>query len=153
MDVTIFSGTATFRDLARIAGFLNSLYLAVGSISRSFTRQIHSTLQSRSYWDCKFVLSLSLAEELRFWYLNIDAYNGFGVQLKFIPGAVIYCDASDYAFGGYCLELNKSQCEVFTQTSRPGQKAYYWSKPSVFFGCPKFPEYDSVENRFQSTKF
>ena len=73
LDVMIFSGTATFRDLARIAGFLNSLYLAVGSVSRLFTRQIHSTLQSRSYWDCKLVLSPSLAEELRFWYLNIDA--------------------------------------------------------------------------------
>ena len=46
LDVMIFSGTAIFRDLARIAGFLNSLYLAVGSISRLFPRQIHSTLQS-----------------------------------------------------------------------------------------------------------
>ena len=97
-----------FRELfGKSCWVLKFIVLAVGSNLRLFTRQIRSTFQLRSYWDCKFVLSPSLVEELKFWYLNIDAYNGFSSQPKFIPGAVIYYDASDYVFGGYCLELNK----------------------------------------------
>ena len=84
------SGNATFRQLSRIAGFMNSLSLSLGPIARLFTRQIHSTLQSRSFWDHSIVLSPPLIEELRFWFNNIDAYNGFSIQPKFTPGAVIF---------------------------------------------------------------
>ena len=54
LDATISSGSSTFRDLARVAGFINSLYLAVGPIARLFTRQIHLTPQARSSWDSTF---------------------------------------------------------------------------------------------------
>ena len=40
-------------------------------------------------------------EGLRFWFLNIETFNGYGIQPKFSPGAVIFCDASDYAFGSF----------------------------------------------------
>ena len=59
LDSMISSGSATFRGLARVAGFINSLYLAVGPIARLFTRQMHATIQARSFWDCPF-LSLGL---------------------------------------------------------------------------------------------
>ena len=54
LDSMISSGTgsATFRGFARVAGFINSLYLAVGPIARLFTRQMHATIQARSFWDC-----------------------------------------------------------------------------------------------------
>ena len=38
LDFMISSGSATFRGLARVAGFINSLYLAVGPIARLFPR-------------------------------------------------------------------------------------------------------------------
>ena len=38
LDSMISSGSATFRGLAPVAGFINSLYLAVGPIARSFAR-------------------------------------------------------------------------------------------------------------------
>ena len=50
-------------------------------------------------WDCSFFLSRPLQEELLFWFANIEAFNGYGIQPKFTPGAVVFCDASDYAFG------------------------------------------------------
>lgn len=53
----ISSRTATFRDLARVAGFINSLHLAASPIARLFTRQIHSNIQARSRWDCSFPIS------------------------------------------------------------------------------------------------
>ena len=75
------SGSATFRGLARVAGFINSLYLAVGPVARLFTRQMHATIQARSSWDCSFSLSPALSEELRFWFANIEAFNGYGPDM------------------------------------------------------------------------
>ena len=106
LDSMISSGSATFRGLARVAGFINSLCLAVGPTARLFTRQMHATIQARSFWDCSFSLSSPLQEELRFWFANIEAFNGCGIQPKFTPVAVIFCDASDYPFGGYQIRLN-----------------------------------------------
>lgn len=66
LDPMVSSGSATFRELARVAGFINSLYLAVGPIAKLFTRQTHATIQARSYRDCSFSLSSPLSQELRF---------------------------------------------------------------------------------------
>ena len=79
LDAIISARTATFRDLARVGGFINSLYLAVGPIARLFTRQIHSTIKDRPCWDCSFSISVLLLEELRFWFSNIEAFNGYGI--------------------------------------------------------------------------
>ena len=46
LDFMISSGSATFRGLARVAGFINLLYLAVGPIARLFTRWMHATIQA-----------------------------------------------------------------------------------------------------------
>jgi len=43
---------------------------------------------------------------LRFWSTNIEAFNGYGIQPRLTPSAVIFCVASDYAFGGYRIKLN-----------------------------------------------
>ena len=56
LDSMVSSGSATLRALARVVGFVNSLYLAVGPIARLFTRQMHATIQARSFWDCPFSL-------------------------------------------------------------------------------------------------
>ena len=101
LNSMISSGSTTIRELARAVDFINSLYLAVSPIARLFQRQMPATIQACSFWDCSFSLSSSLAEELHFWFTNIKASNGYGIQPKLTPGAVIFCDASDYAFGGY----------------------------------------------------
>ena len=98
--------TATFRGLAQVADFINSLYLAVGPIAGLFTRQIHLIIKACSRWDCSFSISAPWLEELRFWFSNIEAFNGYRIQPKFFPSAVIFCDASDYAFGGFQIRLN-----------------------------------------------
>lgn len=48
LDFIISSRTVTFRDLARVTGLINSLFVAVGLIAGLLTRQIHSTIQARS---------------------------------------------------------------------------------------------------------
>lgn len=89
-----------------MAGFINLLFLAVGPIAKLFTRQIHFTIQAWSGRDCSFPISGPLLEELHFWFLNIEAFNGYGIQLKFSPGAVIFCDASVLTFGGFQVRFN-----------------------------------------------
>ena len=126
LDSMISSGSATFRGLARVAGFINSLYLAVGPIARLFTRQMHATIQARSFWDCSFLLSPPLSEDLRFWFANIEAFNGYGIQPEFTPGAVIFCDASDYAFGGYQRIKLNDQPVI-------GMSSYFESRQSSTF--------------------
>ena len=114
-----------FRGLARVTGFINSLYFAVGPIARLFTRQMHATIQARTFWDCSFSLSSPLSEELHFWFANIEAFNGYGIQPKFTPGAVIVCDASDYAFGEFWIKLNDQPVS--------GMFSYFESKQSSTF--------------------
>ena len=87
--------------VARVASLINSLFVAVGPNAGLFTWQIHCTIQAQSGWDCSFPNSVPLLEGLRFWFLNIETFNGYGIQPKFSPGAVIFFDASDYAFGSF----------------------------------------------------
>ena len=101
LDFIISSRTVTFRDLARVSGFINSLFVAVDLIASLFTRQIHSTIQAG--WDCTFPISVPLLKGLRFWFLNIEAFDGYGIQPKFSPGVVIFCD---YAFGSFQVRFN-----------------------------------------------
>ena len=75
--------------------------LAVGPNAGLFTWQIHCTIQAQSGWDCSFPNSVPLLEGLRFWFLNIETFNGYGIRPKFSPGAVIFCDASDYSYGSF----------------------------------------------------
>ena len=83
LGAIISARTATFRDLARVAGFINSLFLAVGPIARLFTRRIHATIKDRSHWGCSFSISVPLLEELGFWFSNIEAFNEYGIQPQF----------------------------------------------------------------------
>ena len=51
---------------AKFAGFITSLYLAVGPIARLFTRQIYNTINSRHSWDSNDTISATLLEEMKF---------------------------------------------------------------------------------------
>ena len=101
LDFIISSRTVTFRDLAQVSGFINSLFVTVDLIASLFTWQIHSTIQAG--WDCTFPISVPLLKGLRFWFLNIEAFDGYGIQPNFSPGVVIFCD---YAFGGFQVRFN-----------------------------------------------
>ena len=65
--------SSSYRELARIAGSIISVALAVGPISRLLTRQMYLAIESRSAWDHIFLLSPALLEELRFWSPNINS--------------------------------------------------------------------------------
>ena len=58
---------ASYRQLAKIAGFINSLYLAVGPPVRLFSRQLFFLISQRDSWSGHLHCILPLLiEELRF---------------------------------------------------------------------------------------
>ena len=53
-------------DVARIAGFLISFALAMGSVTRIFTRQMYLCVQMRSSWSERLHVSSEFLDEVRF---------------------------------------------------------------------------------------
>ena len=43
--------------------------------------------------------------ELKFWYLNMDCFNGYSIKPLPTPSVVIFTDASDVAFGEFYSNL------------------------------------------------
>ena len=52
--------SSSYRELARIDGSLTSVALAVGPLSRLFTRQMYLAIESRSAWDHSLHFSSAL---------------------------------------------------------------------------------------------
>ena len=80
LSSAICDKSSSYRELARIAGSLISVALAVGPLSRLFTRQMYLAIESRSAWDHSLHFSSALLEMLRFWYCNIDSFNGYSLR-------------------------------------------------------------------------
>ena len=55
------------RSLARVAGQLVSMGLALGPVTRLFTRGMYADIDSASCWDQWVALSPGTLAELRFW--------------------------------------------------------------------------------------
>ena len=105
VESLILDGYATYRELARLAGFIISLSLAVGPIARLFTRQMFFFIQSRPSWDVSLTFSETLLQERKCWLQHIDSFNGYSITGVFCANSTIYTDASDFACGGYLATL------------------------------------------------
>ena len=101
LDSAIEDGFVTFRNLAKIAGLVNSIYLSVGPIARLLTRQMYAAVHSRSAWVSILPISSTLMVELKFWYLNIDCFSGNSIRPPPTSSVVIFTNASDVAFRGF----------------------------------------------------
>ena len=66
----------TARELAALAGRINSFNLAVGNVTNLMTKFIHMAIVLRSSWDSKFPLPDSVKDELVFWKENVRFLNG-----------------------------------------------------------------------------
>lgn len=110
LDGAVSDKYVTIRQLAKIAGSVISISLAVGPIARLCTRQMYYAIESRTGgWDQRLTLLPALLEGLIVWLFNIDSFNGFAIrpQCSTSP-TVIYTDARDFAFGGYSTSLSES---------------------------------------------
>lgn len=133
LDSAIQDGFVTFRNLAKIAGSVNSIYLAVGPIARLLTRQMYAAIDSRSAWDSILPISSSLMVELKFWYLNIDCFNGYSIRPPPTSSVVIFTDASDVAFGGFSSNLSVSSVSGMLLADDKGQSSTYRELKAIYY--------------------
>ena len=110
LESLFLDGCATYRELARLAGFIILLSPEVGPIARLFTRQMHFVIHSRPSWDFSF--TFSILRELKFWLQHIDSFNGFSIRVAFCANSTIYTDASNVAFGSYLATMDGEPVRV-----------------------------------------
>lgn len=108
LERAISDGHSTFRELSRIAGSLMSVYLAVGPIARLLTRHMYWAIESRSYWDDTLCFSPGLLQERRFWHPIISSFSGYSIREPLVTHTAVFSDASDVAFGGFCVSIDGS---------------------------------------------
>ena len=93
------------KDLATVAGQLNSMFLAIGNIVRFMSRAMYAQISAQNSWFSNFHLEDSVVEELVFEQSNLDDLNGRRIWFKSSAVRVAYLDASDTGYGGYIVEL------------------------------------------------
>ena len=93
--------------LAKIAGFINSLYLAVDPPVRLFSRQLFFTISQRDSWSGYLDYPPPLLiEQLRFWLANLSSLSGYNIRPKvYMEPLTIHTDASGIGYGGYSASL------------------------------------------------
>ena len=73
----------------------------------------------RTEWDDKVIPDNLLLKELRFWFTNIRAFNGYSIRSEFSSNISIYSDASSYDFGGYSVQFSNTRVSgMFTDAER-----------------------------------
>ena len=125
LDHIIESRIATFRLIAKLAGFLQSLRLAIGPVIRLFTRQMYFTIANRTFWDDYAAFSDLLLEELRFWRYNLSAFHGYSIRGKLSFDYVIFTDASNRAYGGFISNLNTTEAYGMWSEQEQGQSSTF----------------------------
>ena len=99
------------KNLAKIAGTLSSMHLALGKIVRLFTRKIYYQIEGRKSWYTTEAAAPGTIEELQFCAQNIEAMNGCSFKPKNTTTKMIFTDASSTGYGGYMVNrLDEQIC-------------------------------------------
>ena len=98
------SDLATPRQISKISGHIISMSIALGNISRLFTRQMYKFVELRDSWDKKEFINAEVRNELNFWEKNLLSLNGFRIKENVAISRIVYTDASDKKYGGYIAE-------------------------------------------------
>ena len=100
------SDFVTARSLARITGVIISMGLALGPVSRSFTRSLYHAQNSVPSLNCKVSLGEEAIRELIFWRGNFLKLDGQPIwQSSPRIDVISYSDASSTGLGSYVVQL------------------------------------------------
>ena len=94
----------TAKFIARIAGNIISMGIAIGPLTRLFTRQMYKFIESRLTWHSIKEIDKWTKEELIFWHKNLQNANGFRIKTNKLTSKIVYSDASGFAYGGFILQ-------------------------------------------------
>lgn len=98
------SKNSTARNIAKIAGHIVSMSMAIGPLTRLFTKQMHVFIESRFSWDSVRLIPFEVETELLFWQNNLKHTNGAQIRLSPHVNKIVYSDASDKSYGGYIVQ-------------------------------------------------
>ena len=94
----------TAREVARLTGYLLSMSLALGPVSRLRTRTFYAMVLSRKSWSSKMVWSQAAFEDLRFWLMSFEHCRGQPFWRKDPKVSVLsWSDASNSGWGGLSI--------------------------------------------------
>ena len=94
------------HTLAKLAGSISSMWMALGSVAVLQTRAIHTLIQTilctTLSWDARACLSEEALAEARFWAANFDRFHSQPIWPR-KPGIKVlgWCDASKSGWGGF----------------------------------------------------
>ena len=83
------------KQLAKIAGYLSSMHMALGPIVRLFTRNLYRLIESRQTWYEPMLLTSEAKNKLWFWKNNLDHINGYSLKPNPVSTRIVFTDASD----------------------------------------------------------
>ena len=94
---------------------------------------MYAAIDSRSAWDSILPISSSWMIELKFWYLNIDCFNGYSIRPPPTSSFVIFTDASEVGFGGFSSNLSVSSVSVMWLADDKGQSSTYRELKAIYY--------------------
>jgi len=95
-------GQVRARELAAVAGRLQSCALALGSSVRIFTREMYAALELRPSWRGMAPVTQGVVQEALMWLEVLDCWDGQCMwEQELVEPRVLWVDASDSAVGGW----------------------------------------------------
>lgn len=96
------------RRVASLVGQIISMSVVIGSVSQLMTRCLSIDTSSATSWNSMIFLSKDSIDQISFWKHTLDKINCR--KMKCISGSnrVVYTDASDTGYGGYCVQTGNS---------------------------------------------
>ena len=97
----------TASQLADLVGSVVSLGLALGPVSRLWTRAMYHDILSSEFWSEHTALSLEAMQEVQFWKESLEDCHGQPIW-KANPWIDVtsYSDAIDSGWGSYCVNVD-----------------------------------------------
>jgi len=108
LDTILRFDYVTTRSIAKFAGRIIAMSIAIGPLTRLFTRQMYKFIDDKNSlgctWDSYRPLTTEVKSELTFWKSNLSAVNGLEFKTSPEITKICYSDASQYAYGGFIVE-------------------------------------------------
>lgn len=99
------------KQLAKVAGYISAMNLAIGPMVRLFTRNLYRQIDARNSWHDAMLLYPESKNELVFWRDNLNDLNGYSFKPNPVTTKIIFTDASDFGYGGFtCTRFSKMIC-------------------------------------------
>ena len=105
----------------------------MGPIARLLTRQMYVVIESGSASEHTLRFSPALLKELRFWYSNIDSFNGYSLWPPPDSLTVVFSNASDVAFGVFSASLDGVMASGVFTSKDLGQSSTYRELKAIYY--------------------